>query len=286
MSDLKLSVIVPVYNEEAYIESCLNSLLEQRENIHEIIVVDNGSTDSTARRVLSYAENFSIIRMISEANRGVVFARNRGFDEATGDILGRVDADTRVSNTWAQEVLGFFGRGDTDRVGGVTGLSGSYDSPYRDIKRWYMDWQVGRGKVGGERRLANMHGANMAIRTEVWRTVRDRTSADPGVHEDFDLGICLFEAGFEIAQLDRMRVEVSPRRAYTSPLCFMPYVKATVATARAHGLEGAQVRFGALLHWVGHAVVWMAYRPYDPVEKRFSLRHAILGGTDRSLPFH
>jgi len=284
MSGSRLSVIVPVYNEEEYIGPCLESLLEQRLDIHEIIVVDNNSTDSTAEIVRSYSEKHPLVRMISEMEPGVVFARNRGFDEATGDILGRIDADTRVTSTWARGILDYFGRGDTERVGGVTGLNDSYDSPYRRLKRWSVDWQVARGMLGCERRLANMHGANMAIRYDAWKTVRDQVCVDPGVHEDFDLGICLAKAGYEIAQLDQMRVEVSPRRAYTSPIRFVTYVKATLETGRVHGIEGARIRLAALSHWFGHVAVWLAYRPYDPTRKRFSLKRALFGGSGRALP--
>lgn len=284
MSGLSLSVIVPVYNEEEYIRPCLESLLRQCADIHEIIVVDNNSTDSTMEIVASYAENYPLIRMVSEVQPGVVYARNRGFDEATGHILGRIDADTRVTSTWARDVLNYFGRGDTEKVGGVTGLNDSYDSPYRKLKRWSVDWQVSRGMLGCERRLANMHGANMAIRYDAWKTVRDQVCIDPGVHEDFDLGICIAKAGYEIAQLDQMRVEVSPRRAYTSPIRFVTYVKATLETGRVHGIEGFRIRFAALTHWFGHVAVWLAYRPYDPTRKRFSIKRAILGGSGRALP--
>ncbi|MEE2032187.1 glycosyltransferase [Rhodococcus chondri] len=284
MSKTRLSVVIPVFNEEEYIGSCLRSLLAQEAELSEIIVVDNNSTDSSREIIQGFVLDNPKVRLLCEPNPGVAHARNRGFEAATGDVFARIDADTRVSSNWARAIIGYFDRDDTASVGGITGLNDSYDSPYRGLEKRVVDWQVERGILGGEKRLANLHGANMAIRARAWERVRERVSADSGIHEDFDLGICLTKAGFGIAQLDRMRVEVSPRRAYTSPVDFMAYTKATLATGTLHGVVGARFRLAVAVHWLGHLVVWLAYRPYDPATKRFSARKAFVGGGERSLP--
>ena len=124
----------------------------------------------------------------------------------------------------------------------------------------------------------------MAIRASAWRDVRRDVCSDSAVHEDFDLAICLVKKGYEIAQLDQMWVEISPRRAYTPPWSFTKYTRATLLTGEKHGLVTSRYRVAVALHWLGHFAVWLAYRPYDPHENRFSLRRALFGGSHRVMP--
>jgi glycosyltransferase involved in cell wall biosynthesis len=88
---MKFSVIIPAYNAEQYIRTAIESCLSQTYAPHEIIVVDDSSTDGTA----AVAESFpSLVRVIRLAeNRGASFARNRGVQEASGDWLAFLDAD-------------------------------------------------------------------------------------------------------------------------------------------------------------------------------------------------
>ena len=103
---MKISVVVPAYNEEAVIERCLNALVNQIVPVDEILVVDNNSTDRTAEIAEKYREYG--VRVIRETVQGLIPARNRGFDEATGDILGRIDADTVVEPDWSQRLAEAF----------------------------------------------------------------------------------------------------------------------------------------------------------------------------------
>lgn len=92
---MKLSVVVPAYNVEAHISRTLDSLLEQHEPVHEIIVIDDGSTDGTRRVVDEYflrrPTPGATVR--SQENRGVSAARNAGFDLVTGDYVLFLDGD-------------------------------------------------------------------------------------------------------------------------------------------------------------------------------------------------
>ena len=85
---VRVSVVVPARNEELMIGLCLHSLLNQEVMPDEIIMVDNASDD----RTVEIAERFEGIRIIQEARKGIVFARNAGFDAATGEIIARCDA--------------------------------------------------------------------------------------------------------------------------------------------------------------------------------------------------
>jgi len=88
-----ISIIVPVYNGEKTIKKCIESLVSQTITIDEIIVVDDGSTDSTPDIIKSLSEQNSNIRLLSCQNSGVSAARNLGLSLATGKYIGFVDAD-------------------------------------------------------------------------------------------------------------------------------------------------------------------------------------------------
>jgi len=89
---LKISVIVPVYNSEDTIASCLTALTRIKDSLHEIIVVDDHSTDRTLEKIKGFG--CSLIQM--PERRGAAAARNMGAGEARGDILLFVDADTVI----------------------------------------------------------------------------------------------------------------------------------------------------------------------------------------------
>ncbi|MCA1008052.1 glycosyltransferase [Rhodococcus hoagii] len=283
-SALTLTVVVPAYNEETYIGACLVSLLAQERDLHEIIVVDNNSTDGTAGIVEEFAERHPMVRLIRESRPGAVHARNAGFDAATGDIVGRVDADTRVASDWARAVLDFFARPDTADIGAITGLSNSYDSPYRGFKGWYVDRLVRKGILGGGQRIRNLHGANMALRRSTWDRVRGAVSTDLDVHEDADLALCVCAEDIGIVQLTEMRADVSPRRALTPPFEFSRYIDAGIKTLERHGALTPQHRRMLRLHWFTHLGAYLAYRPYDPDLGRFTVRRLFFGGPARTMP--
>lgn len=279
-----LSVIVPTFNEENYIGACLEALLRSEDDLHEVLVVDNNSTDRTVEIVERIAASHAVVKLVREATPGAVHARNTGFDAATGDILGRIDADTRVGEGWARIVLDYFGRPDTQAVGAVTGLSNSYDSPYRGLKGWYLRRLVSKGVLGNEQRIRNLHGANMALRRTTWEQVKPATSVDPDVHEDADLALCICDAGVEIAQLSELCADLSPRRALTPPREFSDYLRAGVKTLERHNAMTPQHRRLLRLHWFTHLGAYLAYRPYDPDRQRFTLRRLIFGGPPRTMP--
>lgn len=88
-----VSVVVPVYNLEKYIENCLKSIVAQTYKNLEILCIDDGSTDGSADIIKSMAENDLRIKYVYQENAGVSAARNRGMNEATGEYLMFVDGD-------------------------------------------------------------------------------------------------------------------------------------------------------------------------------------------------
>lgn len=90
-----ISVIVPIYNVEDYVDKCINSLLNQSDSDYEIILVNDGSTDSSADIMDKYNSVYNI-KIIHQENSGVSVARNVGINESTGDWITFVDGDDFV----------------------------------------------------------------------------------------------------------------------------------------------------------------------------------------------
>lgn len=93
MNEPKISIIVPIFNEELYLEQCLNSLINQTFSNIEIICVNDGSTDGSIEILENYHEIDSRIKIISQKNYGVSAARNNGINHAKGEYILFVDAD-------------------------------------------------------------------------------------------------------------------------------------------------------------------------------------------------
>lgn len=89
----KISVIVPVYNMEKYLDKCMNSILNQTYKNLEIILVDDGSKDSSPLMCDDYAKRDERIKVVHKINGGLSDARNAGLEIATGEYIGYVDSD-------------------------------------------------------------------------------------------------------------------------------------------------------------------------------------------------
>lgn len=98
MNREKISVVVPIYNAEAYLEKCLNSILAQTYENLEIILVNDGSKDKSLELMEKYKNQDARIIIINKENGGVSSARNRGIEAATGKYIIFIDADDYIEN--------------------------------------------------------------------------------------------------------------------------------------------------------------------------------------------
>lgn len=94
---IKVSVIVPVYNTEKYLEQCLSSLEKHNSKNIEFILIDDGSTDNSLKIMYNFAKRDNRFRVYTQKNMGVGYTRNRGIDLAKGEYIGFVDSDDFVS---------------------------------------------------------------------------------------------------------------------------------------------------------------------------------------------
>ena len=104
----KISIVVPVYNTEAYLPACVESLRRQTHDDLELIFVDDGSTDGSAAILDAYAKKDPRVRVIRQNNGGVSAARNAGIEKATGAYIGFVDSDDTVEPNYVEALLGAF----------------------------------------------------------------------------------------------------------------------------------------------------------------------------------
>src|SRR5690606_21293510 len=95
-SSIKVSVIIPVYNADKFLARCLSSIISQTLKNIEIIVVDDGSTDTSRDILKKFADRDNRIVIIRQRNQGVSIARNAGLAIARGEYVGFVDSDDFV----------------------------------------------------------------------------------------------------------------------------------------------------------------------------------------------
>ncbi len=101
---IRVSVIVPVYNAERYLERCVDSIFAQSFTDYELILVDDGSTDGSGKMCDDYARSNPQVRVFHQANQGVSAARQKGLDAASGEYVIFADPDDWVEPTMLEEL--------------------------------------------------------------------------------------------------------------------------------------------------------------------------------------
>jgi glycosyltransferase involved in cell wall biosynthesis len=234
-----VSIVIPAYNEESVIRQCLTAAIYQSSPAHEIIVVDNKSTDRTAEIVrsmqLEYPE--SPIHLVAQHDaQGLIPTRNAGLDYGSGEVLGRIDADSVLEPEWVEQVQNAF---LDPTVQAATGPVLYYDMP---LRRW--------GQKADDRmrqlmlRLARheyhfLFGSNMALRKSAWEIIRSETCLDEKdeMHEDIDLSLHLAEHSLRVQYVPTMVSGMSARRLEDSPRDYSYYVTRFDRTYKAHNIK-------------------------------------------------
>lgn len=100
-----VSIIIPVYNSEKYIDRCINSIVNQTYKDIEIILIDDGSSDRSIDIINNYVNKDNRIKVYTQKNAGPSSARNYGLDVSTGDYVMFVDADDYIDKTMVEEMI-------------------------------------------------------------------------------------------------------------------------------------------------------------------------------------
>ena len=218
---MKISFVIPAYNEEAYIGACLAAI--QKELAHtlceaEVVVVNNASTDNTK----ALAQRFEGVRVVDEPHKGLVRARKAGFDATSGELVANIDADTIMPEGWLQTVLAEFAKNKK-----LVALSGPYF--YYDLSVWRrMQIQVfyfftGLLHVFNHHVLgtgAILQGGNFVIRRDAWERAGGFDTSIEFYGEDTDVAKRLSKEGL-VVWTRRLPMYTSGRRLAKEGLVYM-----------------------------------------------------------------
>ncbi len=154
---IKISVVIPVYNEEKYVADCLNSLLDQSRKDFEIIVVDDGSTDGTKAIISSFPK----VQLIEGKHEGAGPARNLGVKVAKGEILVFVDADMTFTPTFIAELVSPIEKGKVKGTFSKNEIVANWDNV------WSRCWNINEDWVDQKR-----HPVDYPNRQKVFRAIK------------------------------------------------------------------------------------------------------------------
>lgn len=209
---MKVSVIIPAYNEEAYLGRALSSLKNQTVKPDEIIVVDNNSRDRTAE----IAKKFGAT-VVTEKKQGITHARNKGFNSVKHGLIVRCDADVILPVDWIEKIKLDF---ENMKIDALSGPVVYYDSPLNSnsVLPSQLYFSLLKTLSGGSRYLVGM---NMIITQEMWAKVKNRVILeDSMVHEDVDISLKINRAGGVIGYDESLVVKSSARRIIHRPWSF------------------------------------------------------------------
>ena len=102
-----ISVLIPVYNGEAYLDQCLNSVVNQSLKNIEIIIINDGSTDSSSGIIENYQNSDNRIRVITKSNSGYGDSLNIGLDSAIGEYISIVESDDIIPIDFLEQLYSF-----------------------------------------------------------------------------------------------------------------------------------------------------------------------------------
>lgn len=221
-----VSIVIPAYNEEKQISSCLDALVKQSTTRKfEVIVVDNNSSDKTVKVANEYHGKLNL-RVISEKQKGRGSARHAGFNEALGTIILSTDADASVPKNWIERVMSVFE--DDIRVLAVTGTCKITNSSSltNALFNFFQPASMRVYKIFfGHYWLS---GFNFAIKKA---TYVETDGFDPrlNVQEDIDLSFKVGRVG-RIKFISDLCVTVSGRRFQNGLISgIVPYIKTFVS---------------------------------------------------------
>jgi glycosyltransferase involved in cell wall biosynthesis len=244
---LKLSIVIPVYNEQNHLKECLEAIAKQTEFPDEVIVVDNNSTDGS----VSIAKSFSFVKVLHEQKQGVLAARTKGFNASKSDIIGRIDADSMLPADWVYNVKKCF---QNNQASAVTGPVNYYDMPFPK-SNYHFDHFMRRSIYNWSPKSPFLFGSNMAIRRSAWQAIRSNLCADNYMHEDLDLAIHLDRSGQKILYEKRLLAGASGRRYNDKFSRFYIYLSMYRQTYLRHNLHCLAIYSATGVYWLGYILV-------------------------------
>jgi glycosyltransferase involved in cell wall biosynthesis len=210
----KVSVVIPVYNAEADIGALLEALLRQTRPVDEIVLIDDGSSDSSRQLIEAYLPEHPEIRYFYQSNQGCAAARNAGWRKASGEICVFTDDDCLPEDNWLEELLKPLADPSISAVGGV----------YRTLRPQFpmasfvgLEFEYKYRKIEGD---VDCHGTySLAVYRRVLEEVGGfNTSYGNPCADDWDLT-------YKISYRHRLVVQKSSVVGHYHPERFWPYIR-------------------------------------------------------------
>jgi peptidoglycan-N-acetylglucosamine deacetylase len=202
---LSTSVVLAAWNEEPVIARTLRSILTSDYPILEVIVVDDGSTDGTADEVRTVIEEDPRVVLLRQPNTGKAYALNNGVENATGDFVVTLDADTIMDSSTVTNMIRHFALDRTGRLGAVAGVVRVGNRETNLLTRWQaLEYLT---QIGVERSAQDALGA-ISIIPGACAAWRKKAILDAGGYskitlaEDCDLALTLHYLGWKVTQDD------------------------------------------------------------------------------------
>lgn len=197
MEKYKISLIIPVYNAQAYLKRCVGSLLTQTYDNLEIILVDDGSTDQSGKLCDVYGQQNKIIKVVHKKNGGLVSAWKEGVKESTGEYLCFVDSDDWIDATMVSEMAKYLTGNMREIISSdyvIERTSGSSQEVYQELTPGEYDKgslkeQVIPELLGHERRRVCLSRCMKLISREL--VINNCKYSDPAVRMGEDVTIML-----------------------------------------------------------------------------------------------
>jgi glycosyltransferase involved in cell wall biosynthesis len=186
-NDARVSVVIPCRNAAPFIGELLDSLLSQSLAPHEVVVVDDGSADGSARVVKNWATAHPEfpLRLLQQPQRGVAAALEAGWADSTGDLLARADADDIVAGSWLENLVTALGANPTAAYAyPAMRMFGDVEGRYPAVRAFSAPALVWQG---------NFVSAGTVMRRDVYAETRG--IADLPAWEDWDLWLSFLELG-------------------------------------------------------------------------------------------
>lgn len=187
---VKVSLYIPCFNAEGYIEECLESIFIQSYSLDEVLVIDDGSTDNTA----SICSRFPVKIISHPGNRGLSATRNTAFRAAGNEFIASLDADCKARPDWLEKLMKHFSGNDIAGVGGK--LIEKYS--LRTADKWRA---IHMSQAWGEQVIENpsyLAGSNSVYRKSAIFQVGLYNEACVRNYEDIDISRRLISNGFRI----------------------------------------------------------------------------------------
>lgn len=213
MRAVRLSFVIPAFNEEAALPGCVESIRQElaRTPVEaEIIVVNNASSDRTRAVALGLPD----VRLVDEPRKGLTHARQAGFAASTGQLIANIDADNRLPVGWIRTVLDTF-----DHQVGLAALSGPCDyidlSPFMRGAVKFCYYSLGFAAYRLQRLVLGkgmmLQGGNFVVRRSALEAIGGFNLAYSFYGEDTELGTRLQQAG-EVRFTFKLPIHSSARR--------------------------------------------------------------------------